>query len=79
MLGGWGEEVLGADGGDEGDDVDVVREFEVFLGDGAGGDAACSSVISLVDILSGRLYVPMVSRALLRPPPLLALTPYFSR
>jgi hypothetical protein len=40
VLGGGGEEVLGADGGDEGDDFDVVREGEVFLGDGAGSDTA---------------------------------------
>lgn len=40
VLGGWGEEVLVTDGGDEGYDLDVVRQFEVFLGDGAGGDTA---------------------------------------
>lgn len=39
---GWsgGKEVLGADGRDERDDFDVVREGEVLFGDSAGGDAA---------------------------------------
>lgn len=36
---GW-EEMLGADGGDEGDDLDGVSESEVAFGDGAGGDTA---------------------------------------
>ena len=40
VFGGWGEEVLVSDGGDEGDDFNAVRETEVFLGDGAGGDTA---------------------------------------
>lgn len=44
MFAGWGEEVLVSDRGDEGDDFYVVRETEVFFGDGAGCDAACSFV-----------------------------------
>lgn len=38
MFGGRGEEVLVADGGDEGDDFNAMRQFEVFLGDGTRGD-----------------------------------------
>lgn len=38
VFGGWGEEVLVADGGDKGDDLDLVRQLEVLLGDGASGD-----------------------------------------
>lgn len=41
MFARWREEVLVSNGGDEGDDFHVVRETEVFLGDGAGCDAAC--------------------------------------
>lgn len=40
VLGGGGEEVDGADAGDEGDDLDAVGQAQVLLGDGAGGDAA---------------------------------------
>lgn len=42
VLGCRWEEMDGADGGNEGDDLDVVGEGEVFLGDAGGGDAACS-------------------------------------
>lgn len=45
VLGGWGEEVLVADGGDEGYNLDVVRQLEVFLGDGAGGDTTWSRLL----------------------------------
>ena len=38
VLGGRGVKVLVADGGDEGHDLDAVRQLEVLLGDGAGGD-----------------------------------------
>jgi hypothetical protein len=38
VFGSRGEEVLVADGGDKGDDLDVVGELEVLLGDGASGD-----------------------------------------
>jgi hypothetical protein len=38
VFGGWGEEVLVSDRGDEGDDFNAVREAEVFLSDGASGD-----------------------------------------
>ena len=34
------EEVLGADRGDEGDNLDTVGELKVLLGDGTGSDAA---------------------------------------
>jgi len=40
VLGGGVEEVLVADGGDPGYDLDAEGLGEVFLGDGAGGDAA---------------------------------------
>lgn len=81
VFGGWGEEVLVADGGDEGDDFDVMRQAEEFLGDGAGSDTACTDWVSQSNCLMFWVThnVPIVSRALLRPPPLLALTPYFSR
>lgn len=46
VFGGWGEEVLIADGGDEGDDFDVMRLAEKLLGDGAGGDTACWDLVS---------------------------------
>lgn len=45
VFGGRGEEVLVADGGDEGDDFDVMRQAEVLLGDGAGGDTAWGLVL----------------------------------
>lgn len=38
VFGGWGEEVLVADRGDKGDNLDVVGELEVLLGDGASSD-----------------------------------------
>jgi hypothetical protein len=38
VFGGWREEVLVADRGDKGDDLDVVRELKVLLCDGASGD-----------------------------------------
>ena len=41
-----GEEVLVADGGYEGDDLDVMGQAEEFLGDGAGSDTACGNWIS---------------------------------
>lgn len=40
VLGSRGEEVLVANGGDEGDDFDAVRQAEVLLGDGTGSDTA---------------------------------------
>lgn len=38
VFGGWGEEVLVANGRNEGDDLDIVRELEVLLCDSAGSD-----------------------------------------
>lgn len=38
VFGGWGEEVLVANGGDEGDDLDIVRKLEVLLCDSAGSN-----------------------------------------
>jgi hypothetical protein len=38
VFGGWGEEVLVADGGDKGNNLDVVRQLEVLLCDGARSD-----------------------------------------
>lgn len=84
VFGGW-EEVLVAHGGDEGDDFDIVRQLEVLLCDSAGGDTTWGVVVSFGMLKCRYLcsktlcHSPMVSRALLRPPPLLALTPYFSR
>jgi hypothetical protein len=46
VFGGRGEEVLVADGGDEGDDFDVMRQAEVLLGNGAGGDTAWGLVLA---------------------------------
>lgn len=40
VLGGGREQVLLADAAHEGDNLDAVGQLEVFLGDGAGGDAA---------------------------------------
>lgn len=40
VLGGRGEEVLVANGGDEGDDFNAVRQAEVLLGDSTGSDTA---------------------------------------
>ena len=36
------EEKFAADGGDKGDNLDVVREPQVLFGNGAGGDTACT-------------------------------------
>lgn len=72
-----------ADGRDEGDNLDAVRHLEVALGDGARSDAACvgqrgqSRVLARVAV--ELMNVPMVSLALLLPPPLLALMPYLRR
>lgn len=38
VLGSRGVKVLVANGGDEGHDLDAVRQLEVLFGDGAGGD-----------------------------------------
>lgn len=40
VLGRGGEQVLGADARDEGDDLDAVGQLQVLLGDGAGGHSA---------------------------------------
>lgn len=46
VFGCWGEEVLVADRGDEGDNFDVMRQAKVFFGDGTGGDTACEDWVS---------------------------------
>ena len=46
VLGGGGEEVLVANGGDEGDNFDVMRQAEELLGDSAGGDTAYRGWVS---------------------------------
>lgn len=46
VFGGRGEEVLVANGGDEGDDFDVMRQAEELLSDSAGGDTACGGWVS---------------------------------
>ena len=46
VFGGRGEEVLVANGGDEGDNFDVMRQAEELLSDSAGGDTACRGRVS---------------------------------
>lgn len=72
------EEVFVSDRGDKGNDFDAVREAQVLFGDATGGDAACHVRLQVQSCFFAKRS-PIVSRALLRPPPLLALTPYFSR
>lgn len=38
VFGGWGVEVLVADGGDEADDLNTMRQLQVLFGDGASGN-----------------------------------------
>jgi hypothetical protein len=69
-----------AHGGHKRYDFNAVHHFEVLFSDGTGRDAPCN----IVDSGTGARAetergIPMVSRALLRPPPLLALMPYFWR
>lgn len=60
--------------------LDAVRHLQVLLRDSTGSDSPCGEA-HVGTSLPGDVknHPPMVSRALLRPPPLLALTPYFSR
>lgn len=80
FAGRWEEEFV-ADGGGEGDYFDAVGEAEDFFGDCAGCYAAWEgAALACPDLLQyDRWCSQIVSLALLRPPPLLALTPYFSR
>jgi hypothetical protein len=70
-----------ANGGDECDYFGPIGCFEVFLGDGASSDTTCSqaSIPNPNQQRKGGGGAPMVSRAELRPPPLLALIPYLAR
>jgi hypothetical protein len=40
VFGGGRVEVLVADGGDEADDLNAVRQLQILLGDGTSGDTA---------------------------------------
>lgn len=65
---------------DECDYFNAVNKFQVLFSDCTGGNTSCAShSVRDGDRDNGRSDLPMVSRALLRPPPLLALMPYFSR
>jgi hypothetical protein len=55
VFGGGGEEVLVANGGDEGDDFDVMRQAEVLLGDGAGGNTAWGLILVVRAVYSVRI------------------------
>jgi hypothetical protein len=74
-----------ADARDKGDDLDAVRGRQVLLGDGTGGDTACSRAgqrtgeLLLAEANGNGVDALMVSRAEDRPPPLLALMPYLAR
>jgi len=78
MFGCGREEVLVADRGSECDDFDAVGLAQVFLSYRAGCDSSCL-LSAFVHPQVTTSDSPMVSRALLLPPPELALTPYFSK
>lgn len=84
MFGRGREEELVADGGDEGDDLDVRCLCEDLLCDRTCCYPSCSfravspAVLRPKYVILGEDAIPIVSLALLLPPPLLALTPYFS-
>lgn len=71
-------ELLVADGRGESDNLNAVGELEVLFGDGTGSNTAWTMSVGDEKRRIG-IDGPIVSRALLLPPPLLALTPYFSR
>jgi len=65
---------------DEGGDGGVVSERKVLLRDTGGGDTACPfRQLSSHPLGLRRRSKPIVSLAELRPPPELALIPYFCR
>jgi hypothetical protein len=68
-----------ANGGDESNDLNSEDLLQVSLSDSARGHPTCDKNISVNTENCPEGIVPMVSRALLRPPPLLALMPYFWR
>jgi hypothetical protein len=80
VFGGRWEEKFISDRGSETDNFDAVSFTKVFLCYRASRDSSY-----MVSVLYHFLYSrytrnsPIVSRALLRPPPELALTPYFSK
>ena len=87
VLGSRREEELVSDRGGETDNLDSVRFAEVLLCDCASCDSACVVLVVVVVVVLAWLVrsthrlidSPIVSRALLLPPPELALTPYFSK
>jgi len=48
VFGGWGVEVFVTDGGDEADDLNTVRQLQVLLGDGTGGDTAYQEISLMI-------------------------------
>ena len=72
------EKVFIANGGCEGNNLDAIGLAQVLLCDCTGSDSSFT-VLDADSKLDMTCDSPMVSRALLLPPPELAFTPYFSR
>ena len=71
--------MLRSDGRCKGDDFDGVGLLEIFFRYGSCCYSTCLRVVRSVQLFSGGVTgLTIVSLALLLPPPLLALTPYFS-
>ena len=77
-LGLWNTDLANA--ADEGNDLNVVSYLQILFGDSTCDEKGSvwleSSILSCYSPAATR---PIVSRAEERPPPLEALTPYFSR